>query len=232
MGPSDQREAYPRFHELTPAEQKALEGSFSRDGANETMGRGEQILGYVMVLGPANAEAGAMRAMVEKLKEKCLTLEMLAKIQRQIAAMGIGYQEMKTAKEELEQMRREQLFAFTKRMDSESFRILCVVLANGTVAKASRALKMKDATLRSRIAKWVVNDTDRKAMQQLIDWRKAMGAMETVPLNPGITKATAASVDFPGLLSDVLDGLLSMNPKNWEEQAELLATLLRPYVQR
>ena len=122
------------------------------------------------------------------------------------------------------------MFAFTQRIDAESFRILCAVLAQGTVAKASRALEMNDATLRSRIAKWDRGDPVRQAMRQLLDWRKGLGRHEAVPLNAAITKGHAAPVDFPGLLSDVLDGLLAMNQDTWQAEAETLAELLRPHV--
>jgi hypothetical protein len=37
-------------------------------------------------------------------------------------------------------------------------------------------------------------------------------------------------VDYPGLLADVLDGLLSMNEENWAERCEELAEMLRPAV--
>jgi hypothetical protein len=66
----------------------------------------------------------------------------------------------------------------------------------------------------------------------LVRWRKEIGPHGTVPLNESITRGTAASTDFPGLLADVLDEVLSMDEQNWDEKAATLATLLRPYAER
>jgi hypothetical protein len=158
--------------------------------------------------------------------------DLFSKTHEEIVAARKDFGETKTAKERLEQMQKEQLFAFTEKIDVESFRILCAVLADGTVAKASRTLQMNDATLRSRIAQWDPRDPVRKAMRQLIAWRKGIGRHESVPLNVAITAGSPAPVDFAGLLSDVLDGVLAMNQGNWREQAETLAQLLRPHVRQ
>jgi hypothetical protein len=38
----------------------------------------------------------------------------------------------------------------------------------------------------------------------------------------------AETTDYPGLLSDILDGLLSMTETNWQDLCEDLADRLRP----
>jgi hypothetical protein len=105
-------------------------------------------------------------------------------------------------------------------------------LANGDVAKASRALNMSDSTLRSRMADWETRGPAYKVLVELVRWRKEMGRKGTVPLNEAITKGTMANADLAGLLSDVLDEVLEMNEETWEEKANLLAGLLRPHVAR
>jgi len=62
--------------------------------------------------------------------------------------------------------------------------------------------------------------------------RKKVGRSEKVPLNDSILLEKGSSVDYPGLLSDVLDGLLSMTDENWEQETQALAEVLRPYVER
>jgi hypothetical protein len=156
----------------------------------------------------------------------------LAKIFLRIDAVGKEYKEMRTAKERLEQMQREKLFAFADHIDAESFRILCAVLAHGDVAKASRALNMSDPTLRSRMREWREREGPYQVLLELVRWRKAIGRRGTVPLHEAILHMTAASVDYAGLLADLLEGLLEMNAGNWEEKAEELADLLRPHVPR
>ena len=67
-------------------------------------------------------------------------------------------------------------------------------------------------------------------MLDLVRWRKAVGRKETVALNENVLMEKADRVDYPGLLADVLDGLLSMTEENWAERCEELAELLRPVV--
>ena len=142
------------------------------------------------------------------------------------------YAALRTAKARLEKMQAEKMFAFTHRIDPQSFRILCAVLAQGDVAKASRALNMEDSTLRKRMAGWPACGPAYKVLVDLVRWRKKMGRKGTVALNESITKGTAAPADYAGLLSDVMDELLAMNEGNWEQKAEELADLLRPHVPR
>jgi len=63
-----------------------------------------------------------------------------------------------------------------------------------------------------------------------VRWRKKVGRREKIPLNEAILHERAETVDYPGLLSDVLDGLLSVTEENWEERCNELAELLRPAV--
>jgi 7-cyano-7-deazaguanine synthase in queuosine biosynthesis len=156
----------------------------------------------------------------------------LGDIRREIAAVRQDFREVKTVKERLAQMQGEKLFAFVNGIDPDSFRVLCSVLANGDVAKASRALNMSDSTLRSRMADWETRGPAYKVLVELVRWRKEMGRKGTVPLNEAITKGTMANADLAGLLSDVLDEVLEMNEETWEEKANLLAGLLRPHVAR
>ena len=158
--------------------------------------------------------------------------KLLADIHKEIAAVRTDFRDMKTVKERLAKMQGEKLFAFTNKIDAPSFRILCAVLANGDVAKASRALNLSDSTVRSRIAKWDAQGPAYKVLGELVRWRKEMGRKEIVSLPESILKNTAPSADFAGVLSDVLDEVLAMNDSNWSEKADTLAELLRPYVPR
>lgn len=158
------------------------------------------------------------------------TNTMLEGIHQKLDQIRTDFREMRTVKERLEQMQGEKLFAFTSGIDPQSFHILCSILANGDVAKASRALNMPDSTMRSRIDEWETRGPAYKVLVDLVRWRKSMGRKSVVPLNEAITRGTSASADYPNLLADVLDELLEMEPDNWEEKAQALTTLLRPYV--
>jgi hypothetical protein len=157
-------------------------------------------------------------------------LEMLVGIRKEIAAVRRGFVELRSAKEKLEGMQTEGLFAFTRRVDAHSFKVLCTILAEGDVAKAGRALAVPEATVRAVVRRWRERGKEYRAMVDLVRWRKKVGRKEKVPLNEAIVHERAQSVDYPGLLSDVLDGLLSMTEGNWAERCEELAEMLREVV--
>jgi hypothetical protein len=54
-----------------------------------------------------------------------------------------------------------------------------------------------------------------------------VGRTETVPLNDEIILGKATARDYPSLLSEVLEGLLSMTASNWEVLSRELAEMLK-----
>jgi hypothetical protein len=156
--------------------------------------------------------------------------EMLAGVHREVAAVRGEVVELRSAKERLEKMLADGLFAFTQKVDPASFKVLCTVLAEGDIAKASRSLATPEATIRAVVQRWEGKGKEYRAMLELVRWRKKVGRKEKLPLNDSIVHERAQTVDFPGLLADVLDGLLSMTEENWVERCEELAELLRPAV--
>lgn len=157
---------------------------------------------------------------------------MFCELRREIAAVRKDYNELRRAKEELEKMRAEGLFKFVEKVDPDAFRLLFAILLHGDVSKASRALGEKDSTVRTRMAEWKRRGPAYRVMLDLVRWRKTIGRQETVQLSERILGEPAARADFPGLISDVLDELLSFDESNWETKCEELAALLRPYAKR
>jgi hypothetical protein len=155
----------------------------------------------------------------------------LRSIHREIAAVRGDFVELRSAKQRLEKMLADGLFAFTRKVDAASFKVLCAILAEGDVAKASRSLQMPEATVRAVVRRWGNRGKEFRTMQDLVRWRKSVGRKETVPLNDNVLLGKAESVDYPGLLADVLDGLVSMTEDNWQQRCEELAEMLRPGVQ-
>jgi hypothetical protein len=154
----------------------------------------------------------------------------LRSIHREIAAVRSDFIELRSAKQRLEKMLGDGLFAFTQRVDAGSFKTLCTILAEGDVAKASRSLATPEATIRATVRRWQGKGREYQAMLELVRWRKKVGRKERLPLNDAIVHERAETADYPGLLSDVLDGLLSMTEENWADRCEELAELLRPVV--
>jgi hypothetical protein len=167
-----------------------------------------------------------------QLSEGTDTGKMLQGIHREIAAVRTEYHDLKTAKARLEQMVTEGLFAFTKNVDSRSFKIFCTILADGDVAKASRTLNMGDSTLRDDLKSWRGKGKAYQNMLDLVRWRKKIGRTGKVPLNDAILHEKTSNANYPALLSDVLDGLLSMTGNNWQDICDELSDLLRPHVPR
>jgi hypothetical protein len=157
---------------------------------------------------------------------------MFCELRREIAAVRKDYHELRRAKAELERMRADGLFQFTNKIDPESFRLICAVLVHGDVAKAGRALNENDSTLRTRMAEWKRRGPAYQVLIELVRWRKSIGRRQPGQLSEEILGGKAANTDFAGLLSDVLDELLSVNEGNWETKCDELAALLRPHAAR
>ncbi len=154
--------------------------------------------------------------------------ELLRGIRKEIAAVRTDFVQLKGAKENLQELAAGNLFAFVQKVDATSFKVLCAILADGTVAGASRVLQIPDSTLRKVLKQWKHRQGPYAAMLDLVRWRKNMGRKKTVALNQNILLEKASAVDYPGLLADVLDGLLEMNGGNWEEVCERLREMLEP----
>ena len=84
--------------------------------------------------------------------------------------------------------------------------------------------------MRYHLAQWRTRGGAYATMLDLVRWRKKVGRKEKLPLNELILHERAETTDYPGLLSDVLDGLLSMTTTNWQELCEELVELVRPAV--
>lgn len=149
-------------------------------------------------------------------------------LHREIAAVRKDFVELRTAKQRLEKMQAEGMFAFTRKVDATSFKVLCAVLADGDVAKAGRTLGISDPMMRKTMRRWRDRGPAYAAMLDLVRWRKRVGRKETLALNDSIIHEHAETTDYPGLLSDILDGLLSMTDTNWQDLCEDLAARLRP----
>jgi hypothetical protein len=154
----------------------------------------------------------------------------LRRIHDEIAAVRKDFGELRNAKQRLEKMLGEGMFAFTRKVDATSFKVLCTILAEGDVAKAGRKLGIGDPMMRYTLRQWRERGGAYNTMLDLVRWRKKVGRKEELPLNDAILNERAETTDYPGLLSDVLDGLLSMSDENWQERCEELADLVRPAV--
>ena len=159
-------------------------------------------------------------------------LEMLVEIHREIAAVRSEFVELRSAKQRLEKMLADGLFAFTRKVDATSFKVLCCVLAEGDVAKASRMLAMPDGSVRTLMRRWRGMGKEYRAMADLVRWRKAVGRRETVLLNDNVLLGKADSEGYPGLVADVLEKVTEMTGENWMEKAEELEEMLRGLVRQ
>jgi len=156
----------------------------------------------------------------------------LLNIHQEIAAVRKDFGELRSAKQRLEKMLADGLFAFTRKVDPRSFQAFCTILAEGDISKAARALGMGDSTLRDMLRAWAERGDAYRRMLDVVRWRKQVGRTDTVRLNENIILGKAESTDHPGLLSDLLDGLLSMTAGNWEDLSAELAEMLRAQMGR
>ena len=154
----------------------------------------------------------------------------LLEIHREIAAVRQDFTELRTARQRLEKMLADGMFKFTQQVDATSFQVLCAILAEGDVAKAGRRIGFSDSLMRYHLRQWAGRGAAYASMLDLVRWRKKVGRKQTVTLNEAIFHDTTVATDYPSLLSDVLDGLLSMTEASWSDLCNELANLLRPVV--
>jgi hypothetical protein len=165
---------------------------------------------------------------VENAAGAVVMMDAVSEIRRDVAAVREEFVSVRSAKERLEGVFGKGLLGFAQKVDARSFKVLCAILSDGDVAKASRTLKVPDGSLRTLMRRWRTMGKEYRAMLDLVRWRKAVGRKERVALNENVLLEKAQAVDYPGLLADVLDGLLSMTQENWKERCEELSELLRP----
>ena len=77
---------------------------------------------------------------------------------------------------------------------------------------------------------WATRGPAFTLLLEFVRWRKKVGRREKIALPEALFRQEKADVDLQGVLSDVLDELLSFNPGNCEEKCEEVAELIRPYV--
>jgi hypothetical protein len=201
---------------------------------------GEMGSALAEILGRRLAEASALA--VQEMERwflvwvarhgSCELQKLRAEIRRGFASVRQDFRELHASKQRLEQMLSEGLFAFTRKVDAPSFKVFCAILAEGDVAKASRTLGLGDSTLRDLLRQWHGKKEAYQAMLDVVRWRKKVGGKGKVPFNDAVLHEKVSPADYPALLADVLDGLLSMREEDWQERCEELAELLRPHVAR
>lgn len=112
--------------EMVAAVELMLKSS-SFDQAQSLVPTGKYLKGVIYVFGNTEPrDAGTV--VLQKIEEAGKTLDMVTKIHHEISLVRDEHRALRTAKARLEQMQAEKLFAFTDKIDADSFRILCAVL--------------------------------------------------------------------------------------------------------
>jgi hypothetical protein len=195
---------------------------------------GHVSLSSVLIVDSGLRSNGAIEPMLADYTKRVASLRdggsTLRSIHREIAAVRKDFGELRNAKQQLEKMLADGMFAFTQKVDAKSFQAFCTILAEGDVSKAARTLGMGDSTLRDLLREWRGRGGAYERMLDVVRWRKSVGRTETVPLNDEIILGRARATDYPAVLSEVLDGLLSMTQTNWDELSKELAEVLKAEV--
>lgn len=126
-------------------------------------------------------------------------------------------------------MQAQGLLKFVSQVDGEAFRQVCVILASPSLLQASKTLEMPESSLRARVESWKTAAGPFPALAALVLWRRTVKKRVTVRLEEAITSGSATSVDYPGLVADVIEELLKIDDENWAAKVEELTDLLRPY---
>ena len=151
----------------------------------------------------------------------------LRSIHGAISAVRSEFVELRSAKQRLEKMLTDGLFAFMQNVNAASFKVLCCVLAEGDVAKARRTLGMPDGSVRTLMRRWRGMGNAYRVMLDLVRWRKAVSGKDTGALNDNILLEQTKTTDHPALAADLLEKVTEMTGENWQEKAEEMEEILR-----
>ncbi len=174
---------------------------------------------------------GMLEPMLREFGRKIASLRdaggTLRSIHREIAAVRSEYVELRSAKQQLEKLLGEGLLAFARKVDATSFKVVCTVLAEGDVAKASRTLGMPDGSVRSLMRRWNGMGKEYRMMLEMVRWRKRTGLKEAVPLKNHVLLGETKNSDYPEVMADLLEKVTEMSGENWQEKADELEEMLR-----
>jgi hypothetical protein len=151
----------------------------------------------------------------------------ISDIKREVLAWREDHRELRAAKRRLEEMQGEGLFGFVQKIDRETLDIFFVILASGDIAKASRALGVKDSTLRSQVAGWRRRGKPYRALAEFVRWRKSIRGQAGIDFSKRLASGAEREADFAGLIRDIIEELENLHPSDWEEKCQSLADALR-----
>ena len=152
------------------------------------------------------------------------------KIGRSLEAIANNQIQLQSSKARLEQMRGQGLFGFVTKIDRDSLNLFFAILAHGDPAKASRALGMKDSTLRSKIDGWRSKGKAYRPLIEFLRWRKSIKGRAGMEFAKRQASGGERDTDWGALMQDVLAELEEFNSDNWAEKCEQLSEILRSLV--
>jgi hypothetical protein len=190
---------------------------------------------WLAITGPCAFELrepidGVLAAFDQRLAAGPALVKTVERIDRNMEAVAKQKLDLSAAKARLEQMHGAGLFGFVQRIDREARELFLAILASGDVAKASRELRLKDSTMRSKIALWRKRGKPYVALAEFVRWRKSIKGQAGVEFAKRLASGAERDVDFPALIRDAIEELEMLDPENWEEKCADLAEALRAAV--
>ena len=175
-------------------------------------------------MAPANAVAAETVKAIQEVGQE------VGKLVIKLDAVVTDHTKLKLANEQLVKMQGEGLLKFDKKVDLESYHLMCVILHLGTVAKACRHLKLKDSTVREQILSWKKRGGYYASMADLVVWRKGRNGATMVPFNDELFYQQYKEGNSEEIFKGLLDDVLSMTENNREEVCADLANTLRRHI--
>jgi hypothetical protein len=179
-------------------------------------------------IGKTGTGAARTEKLVQDIHQKISAVESgFHDVKKEVVAWRTDYREVQDAKARLEKMQSDGLMKFIAKVDGKSFHILCGIIACGDVAKASRALKMGDSTIRDVIRSWKKLGPSYAVMSDLVRWRKRVGGKYTVPFNDAVLYEKDTTAGNESVFSELLDAVLSMTESSWPDICAELESILK-----
>ena len=153
--------------------------------------------------------------------------ELQAHVDRRLDTLGYEFSSMKEENEQLKVQLAQLIANIAKQVEPEYFKWIYMILASGSVNKASQALKMANSTFDKRLKEYASRGGMYKTLYDLIAVRRGCGIKSIEGYNPAFSTHQDAAVDDPGVIKDLLSALENLNADNWPQVRDELIELVR-----
>lgn len=162
-----------------------------------------------------------------KLQENITNLELKRHFDVRIDSVGRRFSDLEVENERLKGDLAKMIANIASQVDPEYFKWIYMVLASGSVSKASTALNIPNSTFDKDLKNYSARGGMYKTLFDLIKVRRGCGVKSIEGYNPEFVEHQGEACRDPGAIKDLLCGLEALNAANWKQVRDELIDLVK-----